>query len=125
MIKMMIVASLLYGILQLPKHAMYIYMQVKEYEVYNGLLLWNCFILLGVSSSCYNPIIYAWMNRQYRIGFVQALGPMCPAKWRLKYRSSVNQRSNLYKVEERTVNPQPRDLQSSSSQYCAANAYKK
>lgn len=48
---------------------------------YSSLAEWTglpiCWLLchwLAMSHSCYNPIIYCYMNARFRIGFLQALG---------------------------------------------------
>lgn len=42
---------------------------------WNGLpYAWTALHWLSMSHSCYNPVIYCWMNARFRSGFVTALG---------------------------------------------------
>nr|ANO39128.1 GCR477 [Schmidtea mediterranea] len=69
LLKMVITISFLYTLSQLPRHIIYLCSITNESSNLfwqNKRILWICVILLSASSSCYNPIIYFWMNTTYR-----------------------------------------------------------
>ncbi|KAL5966346.1 RYamide receptor [Taenia solium] len=83
MVKMMIAVSALYAISQLPRHVIYLYGTVVNWASRDLAIAWTFVVLLSSSASCYNPFIYAWMNRTYRTGFSRVLCCCC-IKWRNK-----------------------------------------
>lgn len=36
--------------------------------------VWMILHWLAMSHSCYNPVIYCWMNARFRTGFIAAIG---------------------------------------------------
>nr|ANO39122.1 GCR361 [Schmidtea mediterranea] len=72
MVKMMIAVSLAYAISQLPRHITWLYLFYSQGFQWANLI-WNIVVLLQISSTCYNPIIYCWMNHSYRHRFIYYL----------------------------------------------------
>ncbi len=79
----MIAVSALYAISQLPRHVIYLYGTVVNWNTRELAIAWTFGVLLSSSASCYNPFIYAWMNQTYRNGFLRVLCCCC-AEWRRK-----------------------------------------
>ena len=79
MVKMMIIVVIIYGICWLPLHTITLVGDSHE-EIYNYryiYVVWTACHWLAMSNSCYNPIVYCWMNTRYRNGFRYALR-FCP-----------------------------------------------
>lgn len=70
---MMIAVSTLYAISQLPRHIIFLYGTVVNWGTRELAIVWNLAVLLSSSASCYNPVIYAWMNVTYRHGLTRVL----------------------------------------------------
>ena len=79
MVKMMIIVVIIYALCWLPLHT--ITLVGDSYEtIYSYLyihIIWTACHWLAMSNSCYNPIVYCWMNSKYRQGFRYALR-FCP-----------------------------------------------
>ncbi|XP_060067182.1 RYamide receptor-like [Ylistrum balloti] len=76
MVKMMIVVVLLYALCWLPLHTLQLYSDVDPtiYDhVPNSHLLWNFILWLALVHACCNPVIYFWMNKRFRYGFLRLL----------------------------------------------------
>ncbi|VDO06281.1 unnamed protein product [Rodentolepis nana] len=82
-VKMMIAVSTIYAISQLPRHVIYLYGTIVEWNSRVFAIAWTFSTLLSSSASCYNPFIYAWMNQTYRMGFSRVLC-FCCNKWKKK-----------------------------------------
>ena len=79
MVKMMITVVIIYAICWLPLHTVTL-VGDQHPEIYNSSymnLVWISCHWLAMSNSCYNPVIYCWMNSKYRSGFKYALR-WCP-----------------------------------------------
>jgi hypothetical protein len=59
--------------------------------------LWFAFHWLAMSHSCYNPVIYCWMNARFRVGFCNALDHV-PCLRRLLPHTTRHRRSNTSSV---------------------------
>lgn len=54
-------------------------------ESWAGLpFVWMVLHWLAMSHSCYNPVIYCWMNARFRTGFVTAIGHLPGARRMLR-----------------------------------------
>ena len=71
MVKMMITVVVIYAICWLPLHTITLvgdsYDEVYSYPYIH--VIWTACHWLAMSNSCYNPIVYCWMNSRYRNGF--------------------------------------------------------
>ena len=80
MVKMMITVVLIYAICWLPLHTITLAQEfdAKMYETKPYMVVvWIVSQWLAMSNSCYNPIVYCWMNATYRRGFRYVLR-WCP-----------------------------------------------
>ncbi|OWF47810.1 RYamide receptor-like [Mizuhopecten yessoensis] len=76
MVKMMIVVVLLYALCWLPLHTLQLYSDLDPtiYDtVPNSHLLWNFILWLALAHACCNPVIYFWMNKRFKYGFLRLL----------------------------------------------------
>ncbi|XP_033735103.1 RYamide receptor-like [Pecten maximus] len=76
MVKMMIVVVLLYALCWLPLHTLQLYTDLDPtiYDhIPNSHLLWNCILWVALVHACCNPVIYFWMNKKFRYGFLRLL----------------------------------------------------
>lgn len=71
--------------------------RINCWEYYN--ILFFIAHLTAMSSTCYNPFLYAWLNDNFRKEFIQVLPCLIP----LKRSNSTNSRLKAYR-EERTFN---------------------
>jgi hypothetical protein len=71
MIKMMMTVVFIYAICWLPVHTITLVGDWKPsiYDLPGMNAVWVFCHWLSMSNSCYNPIIYCWMNTKYRQGF--------------------------------------------------------
>ncbi|XP_071872896.1 RYamide receptor isoform X1 [Bombus fervidus] len=76
MIKMMVTVVIVFTICWLPLNILNLLMDNNEtLESWAGLpFVWMVLHWLAMSHSCYNPVIYCWMNARFRTGFVTAIG---------------------------------------------------
>ncbi|XP_024937561.1 RYamide receptor isoform X2 [Cephus cinctus] len=76
MVKMMITVVLVFTICWLPFNILILAMDNDErLGNWVGLpFVWTLLHWLSMSHSCYNPVIYCWMNARFRAGFIAALG---------------------------------------------------
>ncbi|VEL06704.1 unnamed protein product [Protopolystoma xenopodis] len=98
MVKMMLTVTLLYAISQLPRHVVYLYGTFVNWCRAGFGLTWHLVILISSSASCYNPFVYAWMNPTYRIGFITALGRLCPSELQRRYQIRTVAKSRMHKL---------------------------
>ena len=73
---MMITVVAIYASCWLPTHLITILGDATNGRIYDApemSIVWIFFNWLAMSSSCYNPIIYIWMNSKFRQGFKKAL----------------------------------------------------
>ncbi|XP_014599240.1 PREDICTED: neuropeptide Y receptor isoform X1 [Polistes canadensis] len=76
MVKMMITVVLVFTMCWLPFNVFHIALDFDK-SLYNwsGLpFVWAALHWLSMSHSCYNPVIYCWMNVRFRTGFIAAFG---------------------------------------------------
>ena len=79
MVKMMITVVIIYALCWLPLHTLTILGDVHQ-EIYDFRyiqVVWIACHWLAMSNSCYNPMVYCWMNSKYRNGFRYVLR-FCP-----------------------------------------------
>ena len=72
MIKMMITVVIIYAIFWLPLHVITMLFDDKDSPIWGlsfARYLWIACYWLAMSTCCYNPIVYCWMNTKYRNGF--------------------------------------------------------
>ncbi|KAK2575777.1 hypothetical protein KPH14_007162 [Odynerus spinipes] len=73
---MMITVVLVFTMCWLPFNVLNLVIDFDErIDGWPGLpFVWAAFHWLAMSHSCYNPVIYCWMNVRFRTGFIVALG---------------------------------------------------
>ncbi|XP_064618713.1 RYamide receptor-like [Lineus longissimus] len=80
MVKMMITVVMIYAVCWLPLHTITL-IQAFNINLYRDhtymVAMWIVSQWLAMSNSCYNPIVYCWMNATYRNGFRYVLR-FCP-----------------------------------------------
>ena len=71
MVKMMITVVVIYAICWLPLHTITLIgdQHPEIYDLKYVNVIWLICHWLAMSNSCYNPVIYCWMNSKYRDGF--------------------------------------------------------
>lgn len=79
MIKMMVIVVAVFTVCWLPLNIFIVLWTLhegdEEWAAWPGMpYVWFASHWLAMSHSCYNPIIYCYMNTRYRRGFKQALG---------------------------------------------------
>ncbi|XP_029038588.1 RYamide receptor-like isoform X2 [Osmia bicornis bicornis] len=76
MVKMMVTVVIVFTICWLPFNILMLIMDNNEaLNNWAGLpLVWMALHWLAMSHSCYNPVIYCWMNARFRSGFIIAIG---------------------------------------------------
>ncbi|XP_063532856.1 RYamide receptor-like [Cydia strobilella] len=97
MIKMMVTVVAVFTISWLPLNVFIVLWTTHESDLEWGTwpgmpYVWFASHWLAMSHSCYNPIIYCYMNARYRRGFKQVLGGLLclkPTEARSCHRSSV------------------------------------
>ena len=71
MVKMMIVVVIIYAVCWLPLHALKLIEEshpiIYDFKYYQ--VTWTSTHWLAMSYACYNPIVYFWMNKRFRLGF--------------------------------------------------------
>ncbi|XP_048514749.1 RYamide receptor isoform X2 [Athalia rosae] len=75
MVKMMMTVVIVFTICWLPFNVLILALDNDErLHKWLGLpYLWAALHWLSMSHSCYNPVIYCWMNARFRAGFLQSL----------------------------------------------------
>ncbi|TPP62297.1 Neuropeptide Y receptor [Fasciola gigantica] len=70
LIKMVIIVATLYAVSQLPRHLAYLVTvnSPRAFERETMMYIWLVCHFCTWSATCYNPFIYAWMNRAFRRG---------------------------------------------------------
>lgn len=71
MVKMMITVVIIYALCWLPLHTITLVGDAHE-QIYHYRyiqVIWIACHWLAMSNSCYNPIVYCWMNSKFRNGF--------------------------------------------------------
>ncbi|XP_076671412.1 RYamide receptor isoform X2 [Andrena cerasifolii] len=76
MVKMMMTVVIVFTICWLPFNILILIMDNNEsLGRWSGLpFVWMGLHWLAMSHSCYNPVIYCWMNARFRTGFLTAIG---------------------------------------------------
>lgn len=71
MVKMMIVVVIIYAVCWLPIHAVTLIEEGHPdiYDFKHYQVIWISAHWLAMSYACYNPIVYFWMNKRFRVGF--------------------------------------------------------
>ncbi|CAH8568638.1 unnamed protein product [Schistosoma mattheei] len=68
MVKMLTLVALMYGLSQLPRHTIYLHGLINRdfwFKSYS-IKAWAAANFARDSSTCYNPFIYAWINKNFR-----------------------------------------------------------
>ncbi|KAK4468261.1 hypothetical protein MN116_008415 [Schistosoma mekongi] len=68
MVKMLTLVALMYGLSQLPRHTIYLHGLINRefwFKSYS-IKVWAVANFARDSSTCYNPFIYAWINKNFR-----------------------------------------------------------
>ncbi|KAG8315405.1 neuropeptide Y receptor activity protein [Homalodisca vitripennis] len=75
MIKMMVVVVVVFTVCWLPLNVLNLVWESNpSISSWSGLpFLWFAFHWLAMSHTCYNPVIYCWMNSRFRAGFSTVL----------------------------------------------------
>ncbi|BFF92638.1 RYamide receptor [Drosophila madeirensis] len=74
MIKMMLTVVIVFTICWLPFNILQLLLNDEEFGKWKPLpYVWLAFHWLAMSHSCYNPIIYCYMNARFRGGFLQIM----------------------------------------------------
>lgn len=76
---MMMTVVIIYGVCWLPLHTITLLGEYKAsiYQFKYIQVLWNLCHWLAMSNSCYNPLVYCWMNVRFRAAFAR-LFKCCP-----------------------------------------------
>ncbi|XP_063975491.1 RYamide receptor isoform X2 [Diachasmimorpha longicaudata] len=76
MIKMMMAVVIAFTVCWLPFNVLTLILDNNDsIHSWKGLpVVWATLHWLSMSHSCYNPVIYCWMNGRFRSGFIIALG---------------------------------------------------
>ncbi|VDP95648.1 unnamed protein product [Echinostoma caproni] len=76
---MLITVAILYGLSQLPRHIVYLHGSLHRefWQTSWSVRLWTAVSFTRDSSTCYNPFIYAWVNKNYRHEVYRLLRPLC------------------------------------------------
>ena len=79
MVKMMIFMVIIYALCWLPLHAVTLVGDANPdtWRFKYIQVVWIAAHWLAMSSCCYNPLVYCWMNARWRNGFLRALR-CCP-----------------------------------------------
>ncbi|XP_026666459.1 RYamide receptor-like isoform X2 [Ceratina calcarata] len=95
MVKMMMTVVIVFTICWLPFNILILLMDNNEtLGSWVGLpFVWMLLHWLAMSHSCYNPVIYCWMNARFRTGFITAISCL-PGVHRLLRRN--RQRNNYH-----------------------------
>ncbi|XP_030371263.1 RYamide receptor [Scaptodrosophila lebanonensis] len=74
MIKMMLTVVIVFTMCWLPFNILQLLLNDEEFSKWKPLpYVWFAFHWLAMSHSCYNPIIYCYMNARFRGGFLQII----------------------------------------------------
>ncbi|XP_076632519.1 RYamide receptor [Colletes latitarsis] len=76
MVKMMMTVVIVFTVCWLPYNILMLIIDNNEASSsWTGLpFVWMSLHWLAMSHSCYNPVIYCWMNARFRSGFITAIG---------------------------------------------------
>lgn len=116
-LKMLILVVIVFAICWLPLNLYFFYLDFVPNSMYSKSIYTFCH-WFGISSVCYNPFIYFWLNKQYQERARTILG--CCFRWpkrsttnSISSRSGINFDNKLEKRDRRwfcTVNGHTRNL---------------
>ncbi|CAK9799551.1 RYamide receptor [Anthophora quadrimaculata] len=95
MVKMMVTVVIVFTICWLPFNILNLLMDNNEtLGSWSGLpFVWMVLHWLAMSHSCYNPVIYCWMNAKFRNGFITVFGHL-PGAHRILRRNRQRNSNN-------------------------------
>ncbi|XP_017082898.2 RYamide receptor [Drosophila eugracilis] len=74
MVKMMLTVVIVFTICWLPFNILQLLLNDEEFARWDPLpYVWFAFHWLAMSHSCYNPVIYCYMNARFRSGFLEIM----------------------------------------------------
>ncbi|KAG5454628.1 RYamide receptor [Clonorchis sinensis] len=97
MIKMLIIVAVMYGLSHLPHHALYLHGSIHRtfWKQSWSTRLWALATLIRNSSTCYNPFIYAWTNKNFRKDVQHLFILMFLPCWLLRLNRQTNETGRL------------------------------
>ncbi|KZC13832.1 Neuropeptide Y receptor [Dufourea novaeangliae] len=98
MVKMMVTVVIVFTICWLPFNILILIMDNDDdvgLMSWSGIpFLWMVLHCLAMSHSCYNPVIYCWMNARFRSGFITAIRRLPGAHRILRNETQRNDNQN-------------------------------
>ncbi|KAG7486908.1 neuropeptide Y receptor type 2-like [Solea senegalensis] len=97
--KMLLTVVVVFAISWLPLHAFQLAVDIDSTLLYmkDFKLLFTLFHIVAMCSTFVNPILYGWMNNNYRSAFLS----VCKCKWPFRWMSRSSGSRDTHKEEER------------------------
>ncbi|XP_058497510.1 neuropeptide Y receptor type 2 [Solea solea] len=97
--KMLLTVVVVFAISWLPLHAFQLAVDIDSTLLYmkDFKLLFTLFHIVAMCSTFVNPILYGWMNNNYRSAFLS----VCKCKWPFSWMLRSSQSRDTHKEEER------------------------